>query len=277
MKILGLIGLVLLAIVLAVLLLLIFLLVLPWRIRGKALFYDDIRAELKASSFFTFARAKVSFDGSLKIVVSVLFGLIKIVNETIDFKIQSKAEHEEEVVREEAKKAQEESVTSEASLEHDVESKTEREDNSKKPEKKERRKKKSSEDKEKKFGFGSIKEILNDTNKRGVKKLLFKLKKMIGYFHFSLKGTQLDFGFDDPSMTGKITGIMSLFPFTMSKNVRITPHFEYDSTKVNGQIRLKGSIILVRVLILILSIYKDKEIMGLFKAGGEDNGKVKRV
>jgi hypothetical protein len=259
------IGITLLCILAVLLLFLILVLFLPWRIRGRFLLSDEKIGYLKASSFFTFFRARIEYDKDIKVVVSIFFGLYKFVNKTIDFN-KHKSE-DEGTLDESVTHKTVDSATQKKETKETKESKKAKETKESKKAKED--KKAKDEKKSKRIDFSNI---FSDTNSKAFKRLLKKLKKLIDLFHFSLRGTEVDFAFSDPSLTGKATGILAIFPFTYSEDVRILPHFDWDETKVNGQINLKGRIILFKVLILVLQVYKDKEIMGLFKAGGENNG-----
>jgi hypothetical protein len=264
------IGITLLCILALLLLFLILVLFLPWRIRGRFLLNDEKIGYLKASSFFTFFRARIEYDKDIKVVVSIFFGLYKFVNNTIDLNLHKS---KDESVSDESvsPKSEDEGTLDESVTHKTVDSVTKKKEakETKESKKTKEDKKAKDEKKSKKIDFSNI---FSDTNSKAFKRLLKKLKKLIDLFHFSLRGTEVDFAFSDPSLTGKTTGILALFPFTYSEDVRIMPHFDWDETKVNGQINLKGRIILFKVLILVLQVYKDKEMMGLFKAGGEKNG-----
>lgn len=68
----------------------------------------------------------------------------------------------------------------------------------------------------------------------------------------------LQFGFEDPSLTGKILGaICMLYPF-FEKHIDVTPDFENQVLK--GKVYIKGCIRLVYVLIVILNMVLDKNV-----------------
>ncbi|MBQ3584643.1 MAG: DUF2953 domain-containing protein [Lachnospiraceae bacterium] len=66
----------------------------------------------------------------------------------------------------------------------------------------------------------------------------------------------LNFGFDDPSQTGKVLGLIYMFSRGTSKNFQINPDFE--NKVLEGDMQLKGRIQVYYLLIIAYNLYKDK-------------------
>ncbi len=77
-----------------------------------------------------------------------------------------------------------------------------------------------------------------------VKQLLITCKKQIGQILRHLIPTQLkirgNYGFEDPSLTGKITGFICALPPRYQKNIHVQPHFQ--EVCLDGEVVLKGRI-----------------------------------
>ena len=78
------------------------------------------------------------------------------------------------------------------------------------------------------------------------------LLKHIGPRKVYLKGR---FGFDDPSLTGQITGILSLLPLAYREGISVTPDFE--EACLEGEFSVRGCIRVASLLALALKIWFD--------------------
>ncbi len=79
-----------------------------------------------------------------------------------------------------------------------------------------------------------------------VKQLLTTCKKQIRQILRHLLPTRLkirgNYGFEDPSLTGKITGFICALPARYQKNIQVQPHFQEEC--LDGEVVLKGRICL---------------------------------
>lgn len=93
-----------------------------------------------------------------------------------------------------------------------------------------------------------------------LKKALFKLAKHI--LPRKLSG-ELEFGLDDPAVTGYITALASLFYDVYAENFELTPNFEEKIIK--GKVEFKGHIILGYVAVIALRLYLRKQFRTFLK------------
>lgn len=92
------------------------------------------------------------------------------------------------------------------------------------------------------------------------KKELFKLLRRIlpAYIQSNIR-----FGFDDPSLTGRILAILgALYPF-LGENVNVTPDFQ--EKVLEGDFRLKGRIYVVHPVLLALNLLLCKDVRKTIK------------
>lgn len=85
-------------------------------------------------------------------------------------------------------------------------------------------------------------------------KRFFKVKKG----HITLR-----FGFDDPSLTGKILGILGMLYPLVNGNLYVTPEFEEEC--LEGQIDLKGQMRLIHLVIFVIRLVLDKHVRQTYK------------
>ena len=107
--------------------------------------------------------------------------------------------------------------------------------------------------------LGELKGFLSDEHTKEayyfVKNKLIKLikhirpRKIKGYLHF---------GFDDPSYTGKLLGLIYIFTKGTHKNFQINADFE--NKVLEGDVKIKGNIKIYFLLILALQLYKNKNL-----------------
>ncbi len=79
------------------------------------------------------------------------------------------------------------------------------------------------------------------------------LLKHIGPRKIYLKGR---FGFDDPSLTGQVTGALSMLPLAYREGVTVTPDFT--QACLEGEFEVRGRIRLAKLLALGLKIWFDE-------------------
>lgn len=102
-------------------------------------------------------------------------------------------------------------------------------------------------------------DFLNEEHHRAAfLKLLTELKKLIKKLKpKSIKGT-ISFGFDDPSITGKVLGGISLIYPYIQKNLTINADFE-NKTLV-GDLYIKGKVRISMFLALLLNLIMNKNV-----------------
>lgn len=84
------------------------------------------------------------------------------------------------------------------------------------------------------------------------------------------KGTaNLQIGFDDPSVTGKVLGVLAMLYPRFGGNLKVVPYF--DRRILAGDIDCRGRIRILNLLILVIKIWRDKNIrsfIGKLRNGG---------
>lgn len=88
-----------------------------------------------------------------------------------------------------------------------------------------------------------------------VKESIYKLLRNI--FPRQGKGT-INFGFNDPALTGEVLGIICIFKPERLKKLDVIPNF--DEMMFNGNISFKGHICVFTTLLLVLKLYRQKRI-----------------
>ncbi len=90
--------------------------------------------------------------------------------------------------------------------------------------------------------------------------VLFKLKvlKPVKY------RLNMLYGFDDPALTGEVTGVLSLVFLSFGKNVTYTPDF--DRMVLEGDIFMKGGIRVITLLIILWKLYFSKDFREFYRA-----------
>lgn len=74
-----------------------------------------------------------------------------------------------------------------------------------------------------------------------------------------LKGC-IEFGLEDPATTGQIVGGIAVIPFFYQTDLKIIPDFEAEDAYLKGKIYIKGHILCIHLVILIISLIKEKNI-----------------
>lgn len=72
------------------------------------------------------------------------------------------------------------------------------------------------------------------------------------------------YGFDDPALTGEITGVLSLVFLSSGKNVTFTPDFE--QKVFEGELFMKGGIKVITVLIILWKLYFNEDFREFYRA-----------
>lgn len=140
-----------------------------------------------------------------------------------------------------------------------------------KKEKEKHKKKKNKEDEEKKPFLEQIKELYHvvktiyeeltrPANSYTLGQLSKKLVKIVKSYGPRRLDCNVDFGMDDPSITGMIAGAISVFPLVYTDHVNVRPDFNTDNNFFRGYASLKGHIQLCVAVGAIFSLLGDKVV-----------------
>ncbi len=136
--------------------------------------------------------------------------------------------------------------------------------------------KKTRREKKERKGLGIKERILNIVDKlKGIRNLLkdetfcralslckeqlyrawraFRPRRIKGYVHF---------GFEDPSLTGRILGGVCMFYAFYGDSLRVIPDF--DEQVIEGRLDVKGRIRVITVILIALKLFFDKDIRRLW-------------
>ena len=117
----------------------------------------------------------------------------------------------------------------------------------------------------KNFSFQGLSSIMKcvKQNKKLLKRLYREIKELLKYLaQKKVRGT-FAFGTGDPSSTGLVTGLISLFPIAYQEGVYVTPDFE--EKRLAADFFVKGRIRVIYFLRLFLRLYQDKELKRMWK------------
>ena len=117
--------------------------------------------------------------------------------------------------------------------------------------------------------------LLSDPMKEAFSKLVKTAKALLRHILPRRLSGRIHFGFEDPSLTGKILAYLSMiYPFTKDTLV-IEPEFEAQELILEGNLSFRGRIRLGYLLYLVLSVVLDKNIRRQYKRlrqGGKEDG-----
>ena len=117
----------------------------------------------------------------------------------------------------------------------------------------------------KNFSFQGLSSIMKcvKQNKKLLKRLYREIKELVKYLTpKKVRGT-FAFGTGDPSSTGLVTGLISLFPIAYQEGVLVTPDFE--EKRLDADFFVKGRMRVIYFLRLFLRLYQDKELKRMWK------------
>ena len=117
----------------------------------------------------------------------------------------------------------------------------------------------------KNFSFQGLSSIMKcvKQNKKLLKRLYREIKELLKYLApKKVRGT-FAFGTGDPSSTGLVTGLISLFPIAYQEGVYVTPDFE--EKRLAADFFVKGSFRLIYFFRRFLRLYLDKELKRMWK------------
>lgn len=117
--------------------------------------------------------------------------------------------------------------------------------------------------------------LLSDPMKEAFSKLVKTAKALLCHILPRRLSGRIHFGFEDPSLTGKMLAYLSMiYPFTKDTLV-IEPEFEAQELILEGNLSFRGRIRLGYLLYLVLSVVLDKNIRRQYKRlrqGGKEDG-----
>ena len=154
--------------------------------------------------------------------------------------------------------------TEDTSADVDQESKTKSTAPTAEAPKKKKRKKSSFADRIKKIceKASSLRETVEDEeNQKAVRLLISRVKYLLHHLRFRKFEGRLAFGFEDPATVGRTLAVLSLFYPLYGERFTITPVF--DHTLFEGEIKLKGHVRLIHILIAGIQLMMNKKIRGL--------------
>lgn len=154
--------------------------------------------------------------------------------------------------------------TEDTSADIDQESKTKGTATTAEAPKKKKRKKSSFADRIKRIceKASSLRDTVGDEeNQKAVRLLLSRVKYLLHHLRFRKFEGRLAFGFEDPATVGRMLAVLSLFYPLYGERFTITPVF--DHTLFEGEIKLKGHVRLIHILIAGIQLMMNKKIRGL--------------
>lgn len=105
--------------------------------------------------------------------------------------------------------------------------------------------------------------ILEETNKNAVICLFREFRYLLKHFSPRKASGTLQYGTQDPAITGQILGIISLFPFWYRYQISVQPDFTAEDFYARGCLALKGRIRALHMLRTGIRLIKDKNIRRL--------------
>jgi hypothetical protein len=106
-----------------------------------------------------------------------------------------------------------------------------------------------------------------------VQKMMKLLKKVIVYILPVRYKGNLQFGFEDPSLTGKMYGILCMTGIALREDVLVEPDFE--EAVCEGDLKISGRIRVIFFVRLALTIFFDKKLKAVYREGKKVLGGMK--
>lgn len=104
--------------------------------------------------------------------------------------------------------------------------------------------------------------IRDERDQEAVRELLLRTKDLLWHIRPRKLKADLLLGLGDPASTGEALGYIFAFYPVYREGLHVTPDF--DRKVIDGDVKLKGHIILLIVLIAALRVYFDKDIRRLY-------------
>ena len=112
--------------------------------------------------------------------------------------------------------------------------------------------------------FSDIKNILSDeTNRSAARSVFGEFKYLMKHYAPRKASGELQYGMEDPALTGEILGVISIFPFWYRYKISVIPDFSSESFYARGQLTMKGHIQSLHLLVSVIRLMKNKDIRKL--------------
>ena len=109
--------------------------------------------------------------------------------------------------------------------------------------------------------IGKVLQVIKSFHEQGVAAALFpELQKFLVRIRPRKIAGDVAFGFEDPATTGRVCGGMALVPYLFSTDLSLTPDFETEESYLDGNVRARGHIFIIHVILFLLVVFKKKEI-----------------
>lgn len=105
--------------------------------------------------------------------------------------------------------------------------------------------------------------LANETHKNAFRKVLSEFRRFLGYLHPKRLKAELEFGFEDPALTGYTLAWLSLIYPAVGEAVEIRPDFHHRILK--GNLYAEGRIRIVYALIPAWNLVRDKNVRTTFR------------
>ncbi len=105
-----------------------------------------------------------------------------------------------------------------------------------------------------------VKEFLKE-NKPGIKVLIKATKELLKHIKPKVLKGNIEFGLDDPSVTGQVLGLISVFYGLYYESFKIIPNFEEEIFQ--GQVYIKGRIRIFTVILIVFKTLLNKQFQKL--------------
>lgn len=108
-------------------------------------------------------------------------------------------------------------------------------------------------------------ELSDERNHQAVSHLFQEICYLLRHLKPRSVSAELSFCAGDPAVTGQITGALSLFPVIYRYHVHIYPDFMSEDVYIRGNFAMKGHMALYHLLRMLFRIWKDNNVMRLYK------------
>lgn len=105
--------------------------------------------------------------------------------------------------------------------------------------------------------------LSNETHKNAFRKVLSEFRRFLRYLHPKRLKAELEFGFEDPALTGYTLAWLSLIYPAVGESVEIRPDFHHRTLR--GNLFAEGRIRIVYALIPAWNLVRDKNVRTTFR------------
>lgn len=111
---------------------------------------------------------------------------------------------------------------------------------------------------------GHLRDMIEDDRNREAVKLLFnEIMRILRAMRIRKYSVDLIYGFDDPALTGEITGLLSVLFLSCGRRVSIRPDF--DRFRIDGDMYFKGRLMVITLMIVLWKLYFNKDFRKFFR------------